>query len=312
MAKHVVQSPEWGKFKTFYGTPAVTVGEIQYTKHHIPLTDKFFGYCPKVDPALIDFEKIKKSLEENDCININFDVPNVVKGEKNEADALNVFRSGGCVLAPRDQFAKSNVLLDLSKSEEDLLAGMHRKHRYNIKYAEKNGVSVYKATNQKDFDIFWELFEETSIRQKYYIRPKTYYQKIWDMFKDSGLVHILITTLNTEPLAAWMFFTYDNVLYYPYGGSSEAHKNLFGSTYLAWQAILLGKKLGCHTFDMWGASENPENTSDPWWGFTNFKLKFGGIYVTYIDSYDFVVNQSVYKMFSTANDLRWKFLKLLK
>jgi lipid II:glycine glycyltransferase (peptidoglycan interpeptide bridge formation enzyme) len=312
MARHVVQSPEWGDFKSEYGTQAINAGGVQYTKHCIPFTKYFFGYCPKVDPFEIKFDELKKSLKDNDCVNINFDVPNVIKGTEEEARAIKLFESQGCVLAPRDQFAKANVILDISRSEEELLAAMHQKQRYNIKYAEKNGVTAKVAETQEDFDIFWEMFESTSIRQKYYIRPKSYYQKIWNKFKDTGMVHILTVSYKDEPLASWMLFTYENVLYYPYGGSSEKHRNLFGSTYLGWQAILLGKKFGCKLFDMWGASENPENSSDPWWGFTNFKLKYGGEHVTYMNSYDLVVNPVIYKAFTAANDMRWKFLKLLK
>jgi lipid II:glycine glycyltransferase (peptidoglycan interpeptide bridge formation enzyme) len=245
-------------------------------------------------------------------VNINFDVPNVLKGSSQENEALKIFKNKSCVLSPRDQFAKANVLMDLTQSAEDLMAGMHTKHRYNMRYAEKKGVTLRIAGNQKDFDNFWELYETTSVRQKYYIRPKSYFQKIWDMLQPKGLVHILTAEFEGESLASWMLFNYDGVLYYPYGGSSEKHKNLFGSTYLGWQVILFGKKLGCTTFDMWGASQDPNNESDPWWGFTNFKLKYGGQYVTYMDSYDYVVNPAVYKVFSLANDFRWKVLKFLK
>jgi len=312
MSRHVVQSPQWGDFKTQYGTQAVRIGEIQYTKHHMPFTDKFYGYCPKVDPTLIDFEKLHKSLEENNCVNANFDVPNVAADIQEAQKAKEIFEKNGCVLSPKDQFAKSNVLLDISKSEEELLANMHNKHRYNIKYAQKQGVVVKDAQNLQDFDVFWDLYESTSVRQKYYIRPKNYYRSIWEMFKSRNMVHILATYYQDVPLASWLLFVYENVLYYPYGGSSEQHKNLHGSTYLGWETILLGKKLDCHTFDMWGAGQDPTDKNDPWSGFTNFKLKYGGKYITYMDSYDYVVNSSVYKMFGVANEFRWKVLKLIK
>lgn len=312
MEKHIVQSDEWGKFKNDYGTPAVNAGGVLYTKHAIPLTAEYFAYCPKVDPTKIDFAILKASLDENKCVNINFDVPNVIKGTEEEAASLRIFEKADCVLAPKDQFAKSNVLLDISPDEDALLANMHHKHRYNIKYSQKNGVHVRRAEEQKDFDIFWKMFEDTSIRQHYYIRPRKYYETIWNDFKKIGICDILIAEKDGIPLASWMLFIYNNVLYYPYGGSSEELKNLHGSTFLGWEAIRFGKEKNCKIFDMWGASENPENVDDPWYGFTNFKLKYGGKYVTYMDSYDFVVNKPVYKMFSVANDLRWKILKLIK
>jgi len=109
-----------------------------------------------------------------------------------------------------------------------------------------------------------------------------------------------------------MLFSHNGVFYYPYGGSSDRLQNLFPSNLLGWEAIKLGKELGCHTFDMWGAANDPNDQSDPWWGFTNFKLKFGGQLVSFMDSYDFVVNDKIYKMFNLANNLRWKILRLIR
>ena len=308
---HIVQSPEWGKFKTAMGTPAVQVGEIQYTKHKVPFSSFYYGYSPKVDPTKIDWAKLEASLTENNCVAVNFDVPNVIVGSPEAESAVKLLESK-CKKSPRDTFAKSNVIMDISPSEEEILSGMHKKHRYNIKYAERNGVTVYEANDQADFDIFYSLLEETAEREKYYIHSKAYYQTIWEQFSEKGLCHILIAKHEETPLSAWMLFTYDNTLYYPYGASANQGRNLMASNLIAWEAIKLGKKSGCTMFDIWGAAVNPENEDDPYYGFTNFKLKFGGKHVTYIDSYDFVVNETAYTLFNTANDLRWKVLKLLK
>lgn len=312
MAKHIVQSAEWGAVKSACGTPAIQVGDIQYTKHKLPFTDFYYGYCPKVDPFAIDFDALKKSLEENNCINVNFDVPNVIMDTPEAQKALEIFSLKGCTKSPRDQFAKSNILLDISHSNDLLLSSMHSKQRYNLKYAQKNGVTVTQASTQEDFDLFYQLLDSTADRQKYYVKSKSYYQKIWDMLHPLGICHILNATYKGDILASWMLFSYQNVLYYPFGGSSEKHKNLFASTLVGWEAILLGKSLGCTMFDMWGAADDINNTADPWWGFTNFKLKFGGKYVKYVDSYDLVINVPVYKAFLVANDLRWKVLKAIK
>lgn len=307
MATHVVQSPEWGNVKTKYGTKAVTGGGVQYTKHKIPLTDLYYAYCPKVDPFQINFDEVKKSLKKEGCIAINFDVPNVQK-DATEARKATDFFEKDCIPSPRDTFAKHNITLDLRPTEEELLKNMHSKHRYNVRYAQRKGVWVHK-NNPNDFDTFYKLLEETAERQKYYIHPKKYYKLIWEILKPKSMCHIITAKYQNEALASWMLFSHENILYYPYGGSSEKHKNLFASNLLGWEAIKLGKRLGCHTFDMWGASENPNDKTNPWWGFTNFKLKFGGTHVTYIDSYDLVINQPVYTLFNIANNIRWKILK---
>jgi lipid II:glycine glycyltransferase (peptidoglycan interpeptide bridge formation enzyme) len=311
MPEHIVQSPLWGKFKESYGTPAVSAGNVLYTKHKIPFSNYYYAYCPRVDPLKIDFEELRDSAIKNECINVNFDVPNVIKGSDKEARAIEILKEE-CVPAPRDQFAKGNVLLDITPSEDELLSSMHKKHRYNIKYAQRKGVTVKEAADESDFDVFYKLFDDTNKRQKYYGRPRLYLKNLWDMFLEKDMARILTAYYQDEPLASWMFFIHDDVIYYPYGGSSEKHRNLFGSNLVAWEGIKIGKKMGCNTFDMWGTAVDPEDKEDPYYGFTNFKMKFGGKHVVYIDSYDLVLNASVYNMFNTANSIRWKMLKLLR
>jgi len=311
MKTHVLQSGLWEKFKNDYGTPAIRVGKILYTKHKIPFSNYYYGYCARVNPFDIDFEALEKSLKENNCVAVHFDVPNVTKDDENAEKAEEILKKR-CVRSRREEFAKGNFLLDLTKSEEELLAGMHRKHRYNIGLAQRRGVTVRESTNDADFDIFYDLYAETAKRQKFFGRSKTYLGKVWKIFREENSSFLLIAEHEGEPLSAWMLLTYEKVLYYPYGGSTERDKNLQSSCLLGWEAIKFGKKMGCELFDMWGAAEDMSNKSDQYYGFSVFKQKFGAKHVTYINSYDFVINEPVYKMFTVANDVRWKLLNILK
>ena len=311
MNTHVVQSPEWGKVKTTYGTPAIRVGNIQFTLHKLPYTNFFIGNSPKVNPFEIDFEMLKKAAEENNVAVVNFDVPNIIIGSEEEAAALEILNKN-CEKAPRDTFAKANVILDLKSSEEDVLSNMHQKRRYNIKYGLKNGVEVKEAKTQEDFDVFYNLLKSTADRQKYYARAKEYYQTIFDLLGPSGTAKIFTSYYKAIPLASWMVFIYENVLYYPYGGSSEDYKNLFGSEVLGWEIIKFGIQNKLDYFDMWGAAVDVNDREDSYYGFTNFKMKYGGTHVKYIDSYDFVLNKPVYDSYNLAQNIRWKILRLLK
>ena len=308
---HLVQSPQWGKFKNEYGTKAVRVENIMYTVHKIPFTSYYYAYCPKVNPFEIKWSVVKQSMADNNCVALNFDVPNVLKGSTEEKEALEMFRPN-CEKSPKNTFAQFNILLDLNQSEEKLLENMHKKHRYNLKYAQKKGVLVKQGQSPEDFENFFSLLKSTAVRQKYYIHPKEYYKKIWELLQPLGMCRILNANFEDKVLASWMLFTYEGVLYYPYGGSSEENQNLFASTLVCWEAIKLGKSLECKTFDMWGAAKDVNDTTDPWYGFTNFKIKFGGRHVEYMDSYDLILNPTVYKLFNAANDLRWKILTSLK
>lgn len=313
MFQHVVQSPEWGEFKTAFGTPAVRVGGVQYTKHKLPFTNLCYAYCPKVDPFGIEWEPLTASLEENNCFAINFDVPYVQKGTPEASKAREIFESRPQITrSPKNTFTKYNILLDISVPEEELLMNMHTKHRYNARKAEKEGVKVRQARDSKDFELFYGLLEETGKRQKFLNHPKEYYSKIWEMFYPKNMAHILIAEHEKEPLAAWMLFTHDNVLYYPYGGSSDTKRNLFASNLIGWEAIKLGREHGCTLFDMWGACKDPNDKNDKEWGFTNFKIRFGGKHIEYMDSYDYVLNNPAYMFFNTFYPKVMRVLKAIR
>ena len=311
MGKHILQSPLWAEFKNRHGTPAVSAGNVIYTVHNIPLTSYNYAYCPRVSPFDVNFDELKKSVEEKNCIAVHFDVPNIIKGSSEAAGAAKIFDQH-CVHSPRDEFAKANFFIDLTKSEGELFSALHKKHRYNINYAKKNGVIVRESTEDKDFDIFYSLYKETGVRQKFYFRGHSYLRNMWDIFNKAGLAKLLIAEHEGEALAAWILLSYEGVLYYPYGGSKERKNNLFASTILGWEALLLGKKLDCNTFDMWGASVDLNDASDEYYGFSIFKSKFGANHVVYIDSYDMVINEKLYKFFNLANSFRWKLLKLIR
>lgn len=311
MRKHVLQSLLWEKFKNDYGTPAVRVGDVLYTKHKIPFSNFYFGYCARVNPFDIDFVKLENSLKDNNCVAVHFDVPNITKGSEDAIEAEKILKDK-CVRSQREEFAKGNFFMDLTKSEDDILANMHKKHRYNIKIAQKRGVTVRESTSDEDFELFFNLYDETTQRQKFFGRSKTYLQKVWKTFRGENSSFLLIADYGGKPLSAWMLIVYEGVLYYPYGGSTEKDKDVQSSCLLGWEAIKFGKKMGCDLFDMWGAAEDMSKKSDPYYGFSIFKEKFGSRHVNYIDSYDFVINEPVYKMFTVANNVRWKLLGILK
>jgi hypothetical protein len=310
MKTHILQTKQWADFKASYGSDSIEAGNVFYTKHSIPFTNNFYAYCPRINPFDVDFEKLEKSLKKNNCIACHFDVPNIIKGSSEEVAALEVLEMH-CTQSPRDEFAKGNFILDLTQDLETILANMHPKQRYNIKLAEKKGVTVRKS-DEKDLDVFFELYKDTAKRQGYFYRSKDYFEKMMDIFKKDNMVHILIMEFEGEPLAAWMLFIYEGVLYYPYGGSAFSHRNLQPNALIGWEAIKFGKKHKCDYFDMWGAAYDMNDTKDPYYGFTDFKRKFGGTHVQYIDSHDLIINSTAYHLFNTANAIRWKLLKFLR
>ncbi len=70
---------------------------------------------------------------------------------------------------------RNTVLIDLSASEEEMLARMKPKTRYNIRLSEKKGVSVRVGTLE-DLPMLYKMYAETSVRDGFVIRDENYYQ----------------------------------------------------------------------------------------------------------------------------------------
>ena len=314
LVSHVMQSWEWGQFRQSIGTKlnrygifknGKMVSAFQLTFHKIPFTQKYVGYFPKgpmPDKELIS--ALKEIGKQESCAFIKIE-PDV------EGSQLTV-NSSQLKKSPKPLFTKYNFILDLTKSEEELLKNMHPKTRYNIRVAEKKGVKVEERVDNEAFEIYLKLYFDTTKRQGYHGHNESYHRRVWQTLKDAKMARILIATYNNIPLAAWMLLNFKNTLYYPYGGSSLEHKDVMSNNLVAWEAVKLGKKLGLKNFDMWGALGPDAETKDPWFGFHRFKQGYGGKLVEYTGTFDLVFDYPLYYTFTLIDKLMPVKVLLLK
>ena len=310
MSRHICQSKEWAQFKTKMGTPAIKAGTIWLTVHALPKPFNILpwkvGYCPKVGEMLEnDWDKLAVEGKKQNCVFIKIE-SNEIKSDRPKV--ITQLRNYAITQSSRT-FASHTLLLDLTKSEEELLAGMHQKTRYNIKVAERHGVVVEEKNDDEGLNIFLKLQKETAARQKFYVHPDKYYQTLF--LTCHANTHILTAKLGNECLGALFLLRYGDTFYYPYGGTADIHRETMFGTLLMWEAIRLGKRLGCKTFDMWGASAG-DDPKDPWSGFTRFKKGFGGQLVEFENTYDLVLNKPLYFLLTLGNKVRWALLRLKK
>jgi len=309
--KHILQSRPWGEFKTFMGTKAIEAGNTQMTVHKVPLSPFKVGYLPKAKPEDINLERIFEAGKKANCIFVKLDVPH--------ADENFKFQISNFKLIPgKSVFAQSTLLLDLTKSDEELLAAMHEKTRYNIGLARRKGVKVkiYDSARpgleEGAVTRFIELQKGTAKRQGFFVHSDHYYKTCFDILSRENMAYLVEAKVENETAASWMLFRYGDVLYYPYGESNYKFRAYMPSNIVMWEAIQLGKKLGCKVFDLWGASQNPEDEKDPWHGFTRFKMSFGATHISLSPTYDLIINTGVYELFNMANNLRWNLLRFGK
>lgn len=325
VVSHIIQSWEWGEFRKKTGVIVKRMGEFkgekmtsawQVTFHKVPYLPYRVGYFPKGDmPNTAIVESLSLIGKEEKAAFIKIE-PNVIVDSLSSID--NRLEKLGLVRSKKPMFTKYNFLIDLTRSEDKLLAGMHPKTRYNIKVAQKKGVEVYESTDDRDFEIYLKLYFETTKRQRYFGHTPHYHRLAWNILKDAGMARLLIAryqppgTSYQIPLVAWMLFNFNDTMYYPYGGSSDEHKEVMASNLVAWEAIRLGKKMGLKTLDLWGALGPNADPKDPWHGFHRFKAGYGPRHVEYVGSYDLVLKPALYEVLSFADRARWVILRATK
>lgn len=319
LALHPLQSWEWGQFRQKTGIQVIRLGlyendklieTAQLTIHPIPFTQSTVGYLPK---GSIPSEQMLTALYntgiQNRCIFIKLE-PNIItnaniKMKKAKFDIR---------LSPHSLFTKYTFQLDLTKSEDELLKNMHHKTRYNIKVAQKNGVVVVEDNSDAAFSKYLELTKQTTRRQKFFAHTLEYHRLMWETLKPCGMAHLLTATYKYDnkplTLVTWILFLFNNVLYYPYGASSDKFRNTMASNLMMWEAIRFGKRNGAKTFDLWGCLGPNPNPKDPWYGFHRFKMGYNPELVEFGGSFDLVINPRFYRLYNLTHSLRQVYLNL--
>jgi lipid II:glycine glycyltransferase (peptidoglycan interpeptide bridge formation enzyme) len=326
---HILQTWEWGQVKSRFGWQPVTQvwrdrdGELTAAalilSRALPIAGfsarlKVF-YIPK-GPLLRDWgdpvlrlrvlQDLQALAERQGAIFIKID-PEVPLEERSafsevgrgdaigQALAADLEKSGWLFSGEQVQF-RSTVLVDLAAPEEELLARMKAKTRYNIRLAGRKGVQV-RAGTEADFGLLYRMYAETSLRDGFAIRDEGYYRDVWGTFLRSGLAVPLVAEVSGEPVAAVVIFVFSGKAWYLYGMSREIHRDKMPNHLLQWEAIRWAKASGCSCYDLWGAPDRFDE-SDRLWGVYRFKEGLGGRVVRHIGAWDLPIRPSYYRLYT--------------
>lgn len=191
---------------------------------------------------------------------------------------------------------KNTVVLDLSPSEEALLANMKQKTRYNIRLAERKGISI-RISSLEDLPMLYRMYAETSVRDGFVIRDAAYYLSTWQAFMQSGQAEALIAEAEGQPVAAVIIFRFNRQAWYLYGMSRDVHREKMPNYLLQWEAIRRAKAAGCVAYDLWGAPDEFSET-DPLWGVYRFKEGLGGKVICTMGAWDFPTSPLLYRLYT--------------
>lgn len=317
---HVLQSYEWGQFKGRHGwTPfrllftagGEAVGAASALLRRLPWGPWGVMYVPK-GPALTYHDEglltaVLTALEglarEQGAIFVKID-PDVRDDRKDVREAL--LHRGWRASREQIQF-RNTLLIDLRRTDDELLMAMKSKTRYNVRLAKRRGVEVHPAA-MDDLPLFYRMYTVTSARNEFVIRPFSYYADAWEAFASQGLAQLFLARYQGEPLAGLMLFHFGDRAWYMYGASTDKHRNLMPNHLLQWEAMRWAKARGYDFYDMWGAPDVLDE-KDPMWGVYRFKAGFGGEFTSHLGAYDFPVSRPLYWLYTV---LMPRYLGLLR
>ena len=232
---------------------------------------------------------------------------------------IDYLSTSGWIFSKEQIQFRNTVISDLTADEDTLLRNMRQKTRYNIRLAEKKGVTIREGSKQ-DFPALYNLYTETAQRDGFIIRDYRYYETVWSIFLDGAekgetlkkqsqypnywrfnrknrpTALILIAEYDQQPIAGIILFVFQNKAWFIYGMSSSQHRDKMPNYLLHWKAMQILRQLGVKVYDWWGAPDQFIET-DPMYGVYRFKMGFGGNVVRRIGAWDYPLHQTEYTFY---------------
>ncbi|MFH1255224.1 MAG: peptidoglycan bridge formation glycyltransferase FemA/FemB family protein [bacterium] len=307
-----LQSWQWGEFQREVSGIIWRIGveengkliaSAKLVKKQLPIGRSYF-YCGR-GPVIAEnaksetenilnflFEEIKKIAEAEAVMFLRFEP--TFKFELANSRLEENFQ----IFKTIDVQPSKTLILDLTKSESEILKQMRQKTRYNIHLAEKKGVKIIEAA-ERDFEEFWRILSTTGDRDEFNLHGRSYYKAMLKM--DSDFIKLSFARYGGNTLASSLSVFFGDTAVYIHGGSSNENRETMAPYALQWHNIMLAKKSGFKYYDFHGIDEKK------WPGVTRFKIGFGGEIAEYPGTFDLVYDAGWYNIYKMVRKIRRTF-----
>lgn len=308
-----LQSPAWAKANELMGHKVVIEAGERSWCLMIVKNAKRGRYLEVPGGPLVDwqdiaelermFAQIRTVAAQEGCVFIRLR-PQLRMSEEN----LHLLASFGAKAAPMHLHAEHTIILDLTKSEEELLANMRRQTRYEVRRAGKLGITVDWANDAARFEEFHQVQLETASRQ-HFVPPdlKTLLAER-EAFGDQARIYIA-RAAEGEPVAYGLVLRDGVEAEYFEAASTELNRKIPGSYALLWQVICDLRQCGVERFNLWGIAPAGQK-NHRYAGVTTFKTGFGGEIVEFVPAHDIVMKPVRYLADLAIEKVRKKRRKL--
>lgn len=314
-----MQSPEWAKVKTEWKNEFIVVrdkenkikGTMSILLRKIPIINRYIMYAPRGFVCdIYDKETLKELTEKATEIAKKYKAfifrldPDILQSDEEFKKIIQElgYKTKDNIKSINDVIQPKYVFrLDLrDKTEDELLASFESKTRYNIRLAGRKGVTVREGTRE-DLPIFYNIMKTTGSRDEFFIRPLSYFEKIYDEMSPNH-VKLLIAEYEGKPIASVFPILYGDKVWYLYGGSSNEHRNLMPNYLLQWEMIKWAKQNNGNWYDFRGVS-GFKSENDPQYGVYKFKKGFNPVFMEFINEMYIVYNPFINCVFNISKTI---------
>lgn len=298
-----LQSPSWGKVNELIGYKVVTLEDAASWCLMIVKNAKRGRYLEVPGGPLVDwadvgavgniFAQIKAVAERGKCVFIRMR-PQLRMSEEN----LRLLEAQGCQKAPMHLHAEHTVMINLEKSEEELLADMRRQTRYEVRKADKLGIEVEWGDSEELFREFHQVQLETAARQHFVppdLKMLLAERKgfLGENTENPGIRIYTAKTADGQVICYGLIIIDGVEAEYFEAASTELGRQFPGTYALLWRAMRDLKAMGLKRFNLWGIA--PEGQPNHRYaGVTTFKKGFGGEVVEFVPAEDIILKKSRY------------------
>jgi lipid II:glycine glycyltransferase (peptidoglycan interpeptide bridge formation enzyme) len=302
---HLLQTGEWGELKSTFGWDPVRLilddgpgAQILFRRLPLGLT---LAYLPKPvfserlavtsDQFWVEVDSICKKRRAV-----------FLKIELDTWESDFMLHHSAFILSKHNIQPPRTLVVNIQGTEDDLLARMKQKTRYNIRLAEKKGVTVRPW---EDLAAFHRMMQITGGRDRFGVHSLEYYRRAYELFHPAGMAELLVAEYEGKPLAALMVFARGRRAWYVYGASNDEERNRMPTYLLQWEAMRWARSKGAEEYDLWGVPDEDEETleahfterSDGLWGVYRFKRGFGGQLKRSVQALDRIYHPLLYKLY---------------
>jgi lipid II:glycine glycyltransferase (peptidoglycan interpeptide bridge formation enzyme) len=306
---HLLQTGEWGELKGGFGWTPVRIIDSQREAgaqilfRRLPL-GYTVAYLPKGFADVPDgksfWDELDRACRVRKAIFLKLELDSWESPSLFDQALEKLVRLHFPVrTSPHNIQPPRTLIVDIHDTEDEILAKMKQKTRYNIRLAGKKGVTV-RAWD--DIESFHKMMLLTGGRDGFGVHSLEYYRRAYELLHPKGMCEILVAEYDGRPLAALFVARYGYRAYYLYGASTDEERNRMPTYLLQWEAMKWAKARGCEEYDLWGVPDEDESTleanfetrHDGLWGVYRFKRGFGGELKRAAQAMDRVYNPVLY------------------